>query len=59
MTINSQNHWQVYLFTAFFGETPLNITVNNVIFDSGSSLNYILLPEYNQFMTELLKYTQC
>jgi hypothetical protein len=57
MTINSQNHWQVYLFTAFFGETPLNITVNNVIFDSGSSLNYILLPEYNQFMTELLKYT--
>jgi hypothetical protein len=57
MTINSQNHWQVYLFTAIFGETPLNITVNNVIFDSGSSLNYILLPEYNQFMTELLKYT--
>ena len=47
MSINSQNHWQVYLFTASFGETKLNITANNVIFDSGSSLNYILQPEYN------------
>lgn len=41
MNINSNYHWQVKMFNAKIGDKIINVSAPNMIFDTGSSLNYI------------------
>mmetsp|Transcript_14305 Transcript_14305/g.24345 ORF Transcript_14305/g.24345 Transcript_14305/m.24345 type:complete len:119 (+) Transcript_14305:677-1033(+) len=53
MDINSDNHWQVRIYDGMIGNTSLSISVNNAIFDTGSSLIYLPSREFTQFMNEV------
>ena len=47
MNIDSDYHWQVKIYNATFGDNVIDISASKVIFDTGSSLNYIPTQEYN------------
>ena len=59
MSINSRVHWQVRMYNAKIGDQQIYQTTYNMIFDSGSSLNYIPEREYKQFIHEITKNHTC
>ena len=59
MSINSDYHWQVPLYNATIGEKPINITAKNIIFDTGSSLNYVPTAEFRQILNAILEVRDC
>ena len=52
-------HWQVGLRDAAIGDTSIQKSVNDLIFDTGSSLCYMPNNDFKQFMAEIRKNTQC
>lgn len=52
-------YWMAYLDTAKIGDTDWPITVQTIIFDSGSSINHIPTREYNILLNQLTKDHVC
>ena len=53
MNINSNSHWEVYLYEAKFGgssNAKIETSVDRVVIDSGASLNYLPPLEYSHIM---------
>lgn len=46
MNIQSNDHWAVKVYDASIGNVPLKFSANEMLFDSGASLNYIPLYTY-------------
>ena len=59
MSINSDVHWQVMIYDAKVGNITLKLTVDDVIFDTGSSLNYMPSKEYQTFYKEITREHYC
>jgi hypothetical protein len=59
MPITSDIHWEVKLFSVKVNGDTTSRTVSRVMFDTGSSLTYIHLKEYNAFLGEIYKVTTC
>jgi len=55
MNVNSNLHWGANLYDAKFGNTgeEIDISVGEVIFDSGASMTYIPPPEYEIIMKKM------
>jgi hypothetical protein len=53
MNIDSDFHWQVKIYNSKLGDNVLDISANKVIFDTGSSLNYIPTLEYKQILKQI------
>ena len=59
MDINSDIHWQVRLRNAVIGNSSLQVSVDKLIFDTGSSLCYMPQRDYQQFIAEIKRNTNC
>lgn len=59
MPITSDIHWEVRLFSVKVNDDTTSRTVSRVMFDTGSSLTYIHLKEYNAFLGEIYKVSKC
>lgn len=59
MKINSDIHWQVRIYDYKVGNQTFGSSVKNLIFDTGSSLNYFPEREYNLFFAEIQKTKKC
>jgi hypothetical protein len=59
MDINSDAHWQVRIYQAKTSNTSMNLSVDNIIFDTGSSLCYLPPKEYKSFIAEVNKVKDC
>lgn len=55
----SQYYWMAEFDSAEIDGEPWPITVNSLIFDSGSSINHIPTKEYNILLTEITKNHTC
>lgn len=52
-------HWQVLIYDARIGDVSLQLTVDDLIFDTGSSFIYIPKREYQQFYKEITRDHNC
>lgn len=59
MRINSDIHWQVRIYDYKLGNLSVGSSVKNIIFDTGSSLNYLPEREYKLFFAEVQKTKKC
>lgn len=57
--INSKVHWQAVLYDVKVGNQPINMKVENLMFDSGSSLVIVPSNDYNQIMHIILRDKDC
>ena len=59
MPITSDHHWEVKLYNIKIDNDTVNQTVSKAMFDTGSSLTYIHVKEYNAFLKKIYKVTTC
>ena len=57
--INTDYYWSTQLVSASVGEYRLPVTANYVIYDSGSSLCYVPINEYNVLMAQITRGHSC
>ena len=50
MNIDSDYHWQVKIYNSTLEDKVLDLSATRMIFDTGSSLNYVPTKEYNQIL---------
>lgn len=59
MDINSDIHWQVRLYDFMLGNESVAVSVDNIIFDTGSSLNYLPEREFKAFFAKIQQTKKC
>lgn len=59
MDINSDVHWQVQIYDFKLEDESIGATVTNIIFDTGSSLNYLPEREFKYFFAYIEYAKQC
>jgi cathepsin D len=57
--IISQNYWATYLVSAKISNITVPLSVNAVIYDSGTSLIYMPTQEYNVIRAEIIRNKKC
>ena len=59
MDITSDVHWQVSIFDFRLGNEKIGVTNEKIIFDTGSSLIYIPMREWNIFFDRIKHRKKC
>ena len=59
MNSASTNHWQVNIYDFKIGDKPFELSIDQAILDTGSSLNYIPSSNFKMVMEEIMRDQEC